>query len=320
MDDDPAQVFDPSHLRLGGALRAAGIEPRLDPSLVRVRHGVWTDRVIWDGLAPGARHAAFVLSTATQCPTAGDMVFSHAAAAAMWGMPRIEAWPATVDVLVSDLRIRSSTLVRKHVGPWASTSVRGGLTVTSAARTVVDVARTSSLATGLAAADFALRAHLCTAGDLASEVDGLAPRSPGVRRARTVVGLADPRSMSAGESLSRAQMFRLGLPKPELQVPYSDADGLIGVVDFDWAGLVGEFDGKVKYRVPERVDPVEAQRVLWLEKQREDRLRRRVKGLVRWDWAIAINDGRLLRRLAEHGLRPQRGGNVSWCEDRPKAS
>ena len=314
MHDDPSTVFDPSHLRLGGALRAAGVEPRLDRSLVRVRHGVWTDRVIWDGLAPGARHAALVLSTATQCPTAGDLVFSHAAAAALWGMPRIEDWPATVDVLVPDLRIRSSKLVRKHVGPPATTAVRDGLTVTSAARTVVDVARTSSLATGVAAAEFALRAHPCTACDLASEVYGQAVGSPGARRARTVVGLADPRSMSAGESLSRAQMFRLGLPKPELQVPYSDAEGLIGVVDFDWAGLVGEFDGKVKYRVPENGDPVDAQRVLWLEKQREDRLRRR------WDWAIAINDGRFLRRLAEHGLRPQRGGSASWCEDRPKAS
>lgn len=301
-------------------MRAAGVEPRLDRSLVRVRHGVWTDRVIWDGLAPGARHAALVLSTATQCPTAGDLVFSHAAAAALWGMPRIEDWPATVDVLVPDLRIRSSKLVRKHVGPPATTAVRDGLTVTSAARTVVDVARTSSLATGVAAADFALRAHLCTASDLASEVDGLAVGSPGARRARTVVGLADPRSMSAGESLSRAQMFRLGLPKPELQVPYSDAEGLIGVVDFDWDGLVGEFDGKVKYRIPEHGDPVEAQRALWSEKLREDRLRRRVKGVVRWDWATAIHDGRLLRRLAEHGLRPQRCGSVSWLEDRPKAS
>lgn len=319
MDDDPSTVFDPGHLRLGGALRAAGVEPRRDARFVRIRHGVWTDRVVWDGLTPGARHVALVHSTATQCPTE-DMVFSHAAAAALWGMPRIEDWPTTVDVLVPDVRIRSSKLVRKHVGSPAKTTVLNGLTVTVAARTVVDVARTSSFATGLAAADFALRARLCTSDDLDAEVDGLVVGSPGLRQARTVVALADPRSMSAGESLSRAQMFRLGLPKPELQVPYSDADGLIGVVDFDWDGLVGEFDGKVKYRIPEHGDPVEAQRVLWSEKLREDRLRRRVRGLVRWDWAIAIHDGRLLRRLAEHGIRPQRGGSVTWFEDRPKAS
>lgn len=320
MRDDLSTVFDPGHLRMGGVLRAAGVEPRLDPRFVRVRHGVWTDRVIWDGLAPGARHAALVLATATQCPNSDRLVFSHASAAALWGMPRIEDWPTTVDVLVPDIRIRSSKVVCKHVGPPATTTVRDGLTVTSAARTVVDVARTSSLATGVAAADFALRANLCTSEELAAEVGSLTVGSPGVRQARTVVGLADPRSMSAGESLSRAQMFRLGLPKPELQVSYSDADGLIGVVDFDWEGLVGEFDGKVKYRVPEHGDPVDAQRVLWLEKQREDRLRRRVKDVVRWDWATAIHDGRLLRRLAEHGLRPQRGGNTSWFEDRPKAS
>ena len=32
---------------------------------------------------------------------------------------------------------------------------------------------------------------------------------------------------------------------------HEDSAGLIGYVDFDWDGVVGEFDGKLKYKVPE---------------------------------------------------------------------
>ena len=63
-----------------------------------------------------------------------------------------------------------------------------------------------------------------------------------------MAALADPLSMSPGESLSRVQMFLLNLPRPELQQEIRDAEGLVGVVDFGWDGVVGEFDGKVKYR------------------------------------------------------------------------
>jgi hypothetical protein len=68
-------------------------------------------------------------------------------------------------------------------------------------------------------------------------------------RALLVAELADARSMSAGESVSRATMFRLNLPRPELQVPVEDAAGLIGVADFGWEGVVGEFDGRRTYAV-----------------------------------------------------------------------
>ena len=56
--------------------------------------------------------------------------------------------------------------------------------------------------------------------------------------------------MSPGESLSRVQMFVLNLPRPTLQHPMHDDAGRIGVVDFWWQGVVGEFDGRSKYGVP----------------------------------------------------------------------
>ena len=109
--------------------------------------------------------------------------------------------------------------------------------------------------------------------------------------------------MSPGESLSRVQMFLLNLPRPELQREITDAEGLVGFVDFGWDGVVGEFDGKVKYRVDEGADPRESGEILWREKQREDRLRRQVR-VARWTWKVALDARRLAAVLAPHGIRP----------------
>lgn len=57
--------------------------------------------------------------------------------------------------------------------------------------------------------------------------------------ARLVAALADGRSESVLESLSRAVMFEQGFPKPELQVRLVDSDGEFGRGDFGWPGLIG---------------------------------------------------------------------------------
>ncbi len=263
-------------------------------------------RTDWDPLTPGARHAAFVHATAMRCDEESPPLFSHASAAAIWGLPAIDPWPSRADALVSDERVRSSRLVIKHVGPEDRTREVDGLRVTSPARTVVDLARTASLAHGVAAADHVLRHGLCAAGDLAAEVAAVPPRTPGRPRAVLVVDLADARSMSAGESLSRTQLFVLNMPRPDLQVSFVDADGHIGDVDFGWEGVVGEFDGRVKYSLPEGLPADEAGRVLWAEKIREDRLRRLGLGVARWTWRDAKDVRRLQAILMPHGLRPER--------------
>ena len=117
---------------------------------------------------------------------------------------------------------------------------------------------------------------------------------------RLVADLADADSMSAGESLSRVQMFRLGVPRPRLQVPHDDDQGLIGVVDFDWLGVIGEFDGKLKYRVPPGASPEEAAEIVWREKKREDRLRVGSR-VARWTWEVALDRDRLGRRTRGAG-------------------
>jgi hypothetical protein len=268
--------------------------------------------VQWAGLSPEQRHAALVHATATVLERA-DPVFALGSAAAVWGLPRIEPWPDAVSVLVNVReRGRGSSLVRPHVGRRDPGTERAGIRVTGAARTVVDLGRTASLATAVASADHALRHGLCTREELIGELEDVPPRVRGRLVARLVVALADPRSMSVGESLSRVQMYLLNLPRPELQEEVADEQGRIGVVDFGWEGAVGEFDGRVKYAVDPRSAPEQASEVVWREKQREDRLRRR-RLVARWTWADAMDRHRLARVLAGVGVRSQ--PTNTWFDD-----
>lgn len=299
------EPFDPGHLRLATDLRRAGIEPSRG-GWHHVRRGVWIDAQVWSALDPTQRHAAFVHATAMLRVLDEPVVCAVEAAAAVWGLPRIEAWPGFVRHLVTDRRVRGSNLLRPYLGREVEPVDRDGLLVTPVARTVVDLARAGSLFTAVAAGDHALRHELCTAHELADEVALIPPRAGGRVRAALVRDLVDPLGMSPGESLSRVQMFRLNVPRPVLQQPFEDSHGRIGLVDFWWKGVVGEFDGKTKYRVPDGASPEAAAEIVWREKQREDRLRRHaeVAEVGRWTYRDAMQPHVLARILAQHGVTP----------------
>ena len=303
-------AFVPGLLRRTSDLRRLGIVPpgrdrKGRPAWVRVRRGVWYPATSWGGLERRERYAALVHATAV-AGVAGHgeetWYFSHASSAAIFGMPRIGPWPEEVHVTTLG-RSGSSGLVRRHTCEGDSYVFHQGLRLSTPARTVVDLARESPLPSALAAADFALREDLCTQDDLIEVVSELPPRAPGLRAAQLVSMLADARAMSVGESLSRAQMYLLNLPRPDLQVRWEDDDGLIGYTDFGWDGVVGEFDGKVKYGASlNQGDPAA---VVWREKLREDRLRARGARVARWVWADALSPRRLASRLAAQGVRPR---------------
>ena len=158
--------------------------------------------------------------------------------------------------------------------PASQTIIRGDSWHLSAiARTAVDIARdTDRLECAVAAFDSALRMGV-SREELRSVFDGC--RSwPGARSVARAIDLADGRADNPGESFSRVVLIQRGLPPVSLQVPVYDAQGLIGYADFGWDGVLGEFDGKVKYGIDDpAVDPAAARHVLWREKTREDRLR-----------------------------------------------
>jgi len=95
-----------------------------------------------------------------------------------------------------------------------------------------------------------------------------------------------------------------GLPAPELQVPFSDRAGRIGVVDFWWPDhqLIGEFDGVSKYVRDEFTGGRDPAEVVVAEKVREDRLRALGPGVARWGWSVAWAPYMLQAQLRERGL------------------
>jgi hypothetical protein len=151
---------------------------------------------------------------------------------------------------------------------------------------------------------------------------------PGARLASGALPIADGRAANPGESWSRVILVQHGLAPTTLQVPVHDEDGLIGVADFGWEGVLGELDGRGKYGIGFDTDPEEAGRIVWREKVREDRFRRQGFEVVRWTFAehyrpgvIAARVRAALERAAArgdhpHALRGQRRGGPAGGQTR----
>lgn len=183
------------------------------------------------------------------------------------------------------------------------------LLVTTIDRTVIDSARDESLESAVTTADAALHRGLADAGPLLAHARALPKGSRGCKMAELAMCLADGRSESPLESLSRIRMFQLGLPVPQLQVVFDDASGFIGRVDFFWPqlGIIGEADGRMKFRVADGLKGREAEEAVWRAKRRDDRLLRHpdVRKVGHWDWGEALNSAtfaQVLRDLGVHAV------------------
>lgn len=274
--------------------------------LVRVAPGAYVPASTWTEADPRQRHVLRVRGVVGRLSS--DVVVSHESALALNGFPLLGRWPERVHVV--DRRrastLTSSTLVR-HAADLGAADLtsRWGMPTVVPLRAALDVARTRDLRGGLVVIDHGLRSQAFdrTAAGAHLEARG---SYRGTRVATLALALADPLSESAGESLSRAGMFEAGLARPVLQKWFHDDDGLIGRVDFWWpcCGVVGEFDGLVKYlgrterrgRTPEQV--------VVDEKLREDRIRAvpGVRGFARWIWDDALKHRPMLDKLAHAGL------------------
>jgi predicted transcriptional regulator of viral defense system len=223
--------------------------------LVRVRRGVYTTErhaaAVKD--KPAAQHALQVAAAVSRQST-GGAVASHQSAAQIHGIDLIEkpgegvVWLTRApgryrESQASGIRYHAAALPQEHVTELL------GVRVTTAARTVLDLARTLPYTEGVAAADSALHKRLVTKPELArllKEFD----RWPGITKARRVVDFSDELAESVLESAARVAFAQFGLPAPQLQTDiYDDKFRLIGRADFLWEDqrTVGEADGMAKY-------------------------------------------------------------------------
>ncbi|MFF0817787.1 hypothetical protein ACFYVR_21880 [Rhodococcus sp. NPDC003318] len=233
-------------------------------------------------LAAEARHR--LLAEAVLGVASDEAVLSHQSAAVVHGF---DLWNTPLSHVHLTRNRRSGGSRGRHrqvhslpLAPDDVTTV-DGLRVTTPARTIVDLASTLPFEQALVVADHALHGGATTADDVALAVD---ETRRGAGKAHRLLRWADGRSESVGESRSRALFIREQLPVPDLQATLISETGVrLGRVDFLAGGVVGEFDGRVKYGrlVPAGQVPAD---VLWNEKLREDAIRDAGWQVVRWIW------------------------------------
>ncbi|KQU36115.1 MULTISPECIES: hypothetical protein [unclassified Rhodococcus (in: high G+C Gram-positive bacteria)] len=255
--------------------------------ITRLGHGAYLDATRLDGLNRVEKHR--VLLEAVMPALSSGAVMSHQTAALMHGWP-LWAVDLTRVHVTRDRRNggrrRADTMVHCAPLPGSAVHVVNGFTVTSPARTLVDVARTVPFEQAVVMGDAA-----GIEGDSLVEELAVASRRHGIAGARRVAAFLDPLSGSVGESRSRVLFHRVGLPPPVLQAG-------IGVwrVDFLWGDVIGEFDGRVKYGRFLRPGQ-DAGDAVFEEKRREDALRALGFRVVRWTWADLARPEALIARL-----------------------
>ncbi len=282
---------------------AAGFSPATvrrriqDGDWTTLRRGVYVSRAALAAAdTPDRRHAldaAAVLRTLRH-----DALAAGTSAAWILGLESLSPPPEDIVIATSEpasgQRRRGYVLRYADVPPPHRTT-RHGVALTSAARTVIDLARHWPLREGVVLADSALRQRLTTLPELHAMVRDCYAK-PGSNAAFRAIEHADPKSESVLESLSRMAMYEQGLPPPCTQVVIGDEHGPIARVDFLWErfGVVGEADGIGKYAPDGRRTTAEIVRA---EKWREERILDAGYEIVRWGWRDACRPEVLAHRV-----------------------
>jgi len=168
---------------------------------------------------------------------------------AAWALgSRLASPRAPVDARVSTAhqkRCRPSVLVHhRELRPDVVVETEFGL-ATSPLRTALDLACGAGREWAVAACDHLLRVTALDPAHVMAEAQRVRGRR-GIRQAREVARLLDPRSESPRESLLRVHMVDFGLPRPTAQLVVLDPRGcFVARLDFGWEEeCVGiEYDG-----------------------------------------------------------------------------
>jgi hypothetical protein len=273
--------------------------------LRRVRQGAYVDEALWQR-ADRLRRTLLRLQAVSASRGFRD-VLSHQSAAALHGLSLLRE-PDDVhatDPSIRSTRSRAGLVI--HSAPLAAgdIDVMPPFRLTPMLRTLGDLLLHLPFVEGVAAADAALWGGLVTVSGVRSRIESL-PRTRGRATGLRALDFAQPGAANPGESLSRVLIMQSGFGQPILQEPFRDRDGRIGFVDFWWpqAGVIGEFDGFVKYSYPEYLRGRSPSQVVVDEKTRERRLEALpgVRRVVRWVWSDLQTPERFFRILSAGGV------------------
>jgi len=221
---------------------------------VRTRHGVYATKYAVSKAAADPRLAHALAVKSVLLSTGSDAVASHHSAALILGLELLHDPPGGQVTLTrpnarkrnrqacKDVVFRAGALPAEHVTKWRA------IPVTTALRTVVDLARTLPYMDAVVVADSALRKYHFTKSEYEAVVTWCAGW-PGVGQARKAIDFADQEAGSVLESCLRVRLAEWGFDPPETQATV-DADGTSFVVDFLYREqrVIIETDGMAKFR------------------------------------------------------------------------
>lgn len=242
----------------------------------RIRRGVYTFTDIWSGLEAEDRHR--VRSAAVMHSLGSRVALSHVSGVIKWDIPTWGLDLSRVHVTRLDGgpgRIEGDVVHHEGVCLDDEVVEKDGHKVLIPERCVLEAGSRAKLpAARLVIADGLLRLGLATEDRLAEQFQ-LMEHWPYMRSMHLPVRMADGDAASVGESLGRHLFQASHIPAPRLQYKVHDSAGnLVGTCDWGWPdhGLLGEFDGWVKYGrlLKPGQEPGE---VVFAEKQREDLIR-----------------------------------------------
>ena len=179
-------VSDDSLPRFAGVMTAGeGVSPDRVRALVRrgvlvpVGHGAYARAALMARMDPGGQQALRVASV-LEAAGSGQYAGSHHSAAVIHGLDLLARQPPALVAVTHPPGSASRTSrpgVRVHAAalPDEHVTVHGGVRVTSVARTVVDLARTSSFRSGVVVADFGAAQQADLQGRTAVGAVGVCP-------------------------------------------------------------------------------------------------------------------------------------------------
>jgi hypothetical protein len=255
---------------------------------VRVRHGAYTFTDLWAAADALERHRIRTQAVLRSLHT--RVAVSHTSAAVIHGLRLWNADLSRVHVTRLDGGAgRTERDLRHHEGLCLDDDLteKDGVLLMNPTRAAVETSSLVDVEGAVVVLDSLLHSGLGTHDDIERVCAGM-EHWPETRHVRLATRLADPGGHSVGESRTRHLCWVHGLPAPTTQFRVVDEAGvLVGITDLAWPehGLLGEFDGKVKYGrlLAPGEDPTD---VVFREKRREDRLRE-VTGyrVIRLTWA-----------------------------------
>lgn len=259
-----------------------------DNVIVRIRQGTYTTSEVWTAADATERHR---LAAAGVLLRHGEtVVLSHTSAAIEHGL---RVWrPDLSKVHVTRIDggsggKRTHDLVY-HEGHWTPDDIvaKDDKLLVSPVRAGIEAATLTDVENGMVILDSVLDLDLADEESLREAVRRT-EHWPHRQRLQVTVRLVRRGAQSVGESRSRYLCWSQRLPEPELQFEVRDGSGtVVAVTDFAWTelGVLGEFDGRIKYGRLLRPgeEPGDA---VFREKHREDLVRSLTRCLmVRLIW------------------------------------